>query len=119
MKTLKVRIETLDETLSHVAEAWNAAAGGKQVEAQDQLAFASWELMHRVLAPKRLEIIRAMTGQEPMSVRELARRVGRDFKGVHTDVELLLKNGVIDRADKGIVFPYDRIHVEFDIEAAA
>lgn len=119
MKTLKVRIETLEETLSHAAEAWKAAEAGKEVKPEESLAFASWELMHRVLAPKRLEIVRAMTGQGPMSIRELARRVGRDFKGVHTDVDLLLRNGVIDKSEEGIVFPYDRIHVEFDIEAAA
>lgn len=119
MTTLKVRIESLDQTLSKVAEAWKAAEAGTQEKAENALAFGSWELMHRVLAPKRLEIVRAMTGQGPISIREVARRVGRDFKSVHSDVELLLSNGVIDRADRGIVFPYNRIHVEFDIEAAA
>jgi hypothetical protein len=33
---------------------------------------------------------------------------------------MLLVSGVIDKAEGGgIVFPYDRIHLEFDIEAAA
>jgi predicted transcriptional regulator len=52
-------------------------------------------------------------------MREVARRVGRDFKAVHADLETLLNSGVIDRADEGVVFPYDRIHFEFEIESAA
>jgi predicted transcriptional regulator len=119
MTTLKVRIETLEETLSRAAEAWKSAEAEQETAADESLAFASWDLMHRVLAPKRLEILRVMSGQGPISMREVARRVDRDFKGVHADVELLLRNGVIDKSDDGIVFPYDRIHVEFDIEAAA
>ena len=119
MTTLKVKIETLEETLSRAAKAWKSAEAGQEAAADESLAFASWDLMHRVLAPKRLEILRVMTGQGAISMREVARRVERDFKGVHADVELLLRNGMIDRTADGIVFPYDRIHVEFDIEAAA
>ena len=54
-----------------------------------------------------------------MSIRELSRRVSRDFKGVHTDVTLLIGAGLVDQEDGKISFPHDRIHVEFDIEAAA
>lgn len=54
-----------------------------------------------------------------MSIREVARRVGRDFKGVHTDVSALISAGLVDQEDGKICFPYDRIHVEFDINAAA
>jgi predicted transcriptional regulator len=76
--------------------------------------------MHKVLSPKRLEIIRALAGADPLSIREVARRVGRDFKGVHSDVALLIEAGVVDRSESGkVVFPYERIHVDFEISAAA
>ncbi|WJR67715.1 transcriptional regulator [Neorhizobium sp. CSC1952] len=120
MTTLKVKIETLEQSLASVSETVKAAEAGNKKPAQHTLSFPSWELLHRVLAPKRLEIVQVMTGQGPLSVREVARRVGRDFKGVHSDVDMLLGSGVIDRAEGGgVVFPYDRIHLEFDIEAAA
>ena len=119
MATLKVRIEDLDDTLSGVGDAWRAAEREAKETRDATLAFGSWEDVHRVLAPKRLAIVRAMTGHGTLSIREVARRVGRDFKSVHTDVDMLLRNGVIDKSGQGIVFPYDRIHVEFDIEAAA
>ena len=44
----------------------------------------------------------------PLSIREAARRVGRDVKAVHGDVTALLKEGVIDRSGRLVVFPFDR-----------
>ena len=54
-----------------------------------------------------------------MSIREAARRVGRDVKAVHGDVQALLAAGVIDRSGRGIVFPYDAVHVDFMLTKAA
>jgi predicted transcriptional regulator len=119
MATLKVKIESLDQTMTTVADAMKTAAGQMAPHGEFSLSFPSWETMHRVLTPKRLEIVRAMTGQGPLTTREVARRIDRDFKAVHADIETLLKSGVIDRSDGGVVFPYDRIHFEFDIDSAA
>ena len=55
----------------------------------------------------------------PLSIREAARRVGRDVKAVHGDVTALLKAGVIDRSGRLVVFPYDGVHVDFVLEKAA
>lgn len=84
-----------------------------------EISFASWDLMHKVLAPKRLDLVKALCGQTPMSIRELARRVERDFKGVHTDISALVNAGLVEKEDNKISFPYDGIHVEFDIGVAA
>jgi predicted transcriptional regulator len=119
MATLEVTIDSLDETLARAAEAWKAAEAGGEPTTASTLSFSSWDNLHRVLSPKRLEIVRAMTGQAPLSIREVARRVGRDFKSVHGDVDMLWRNGVIDKAERGVVFPYDRIHINFEIDAAA
>jgi predicted transcriptional regulator len=72
-----------------------------------------------VLAPNRLEILRAMCGSGPIALREIARRVGRDVKGVHTDVHALLAAGVVDRNEEGFVFPFDAVRVDFTLRAAA
>lgn len=119
MTTLKVKIESLDETMEVLADAMKAATGQSPPRSECSFSFPSWEAMHRVLTPKRLEIMKVMTGQGPLTKREVARRVGRDFKAVHADLETLLNSGVIDRSDEGVVFPYDRVHFEFEIESAA
>jgi predicted transcriptional regulator len=54
-----------------------------------------------------------------LSIREVARRVKRDVKAVHTDVTALLKAGVLDRDKDGrIIFPFDSLKVEFLLHAA-
>ena len=40
--------------------------------------------------------------------------------GVHTDVHALLAAGVLEKTDGGnIAFPYDAVHVDFMMKAAA
>jgi predicted transcriptional regulator len=121
MKTLVVRINTLEAAGQTFVEALRSAqaGNGNPVKRLHSIGFVSYAAMHRVLSPARLDIVRTMAGQGPLSIREVARRVERDFKAVHTDVTMLVNAGVIDRDDGEIVFPYDRIHFEFDIEVAA
>jgi len=94
-----------------------AAFDGRRVDSH--ISFASAELLWRTLTRKRWELLRAMTGQGAMSIREAARRVGRDIKAVHADVTALINAGVIDRTDDGVVFPYDAVHVDFVLTKAA
>jgi predicted transcriptional regulator len=60
-----------------------------------------------------------MCGAGPISIREAARRVGRDVKAVHGDVTALLNAGVLSRSPEGHVeFPFDSVKVEFMLRAA-
>ena len=53
-----------------------------------------------------------------MSIREAARRIDRDVKAVHGDVQALLNAGVLWKTESGkIVFPFDTIHVDFMLHA--
>lgn len=83
------------------------------------ISFASAELLWKTLTRKRWELLHAMTGQGAMSIREAARRVGRDVKAVHGDVQALINAGVLDRTKEGVEFPYDAVHVDFMLTKAA
>ena len=72
-----------------------------------------------VAAFARWELLKAMSGQCPMTTREAARRAGRDVKAVHGHVQALLAAGVLERtADRRIVLPYDAVQVDSVLEAA-
>jgi predicted transcriptional regulator len=59
-----------------------------------------------------------LCGAGPLSIRESARRVGRDVKAVHGDVTALLAAGVLTRVPDGrIEFPFDAVKVEFLLRA--
>ena len=94
-----------------------AAFSGKRQGAH--ISFASADLLWKVLTAKRWELLKAMTGGGAMTLREAARRAGRDVKAVHGDVHALLKAGVLRRnADGRIEFPFDAVHVDFVLKAA-
>ena len=115
MRTVILGVETQGDLTRRIL----ATAHGRRKAGDDRISFESVSDLWRVLAPKRMEIVRVMTGAGPLTIREVARRVDRDFKGVHSDVTLLLGAGILERTETGRVeFPYDRVHVEFDMMAA-
>ena len=113
MKTVTLSVSSLERVRARVAAAFRGKGQGAHI------SFTSIELLWKVLAPKRWQLLKAMTGQDPMTIREVARRVGRDVKAVHGDVRLLLKAGILDHTSDGrVVFPYDAIRVDFTVRAA-
>ena len=115
MKTVTLDVRSPGTAL---AEALAAVKSGRP-QRTARISFASPELLWRVLTAKRWELLKALCGAGPVSIREAARRVGRDVKAVHSDVTALLLAGVVDRTDSGqIEFPYEAVKVEFLLEAA-
>ena len=101
--------------MADFVHAWKA--GKPQRTAR--VSFATPELLWRVLTEKRWELLKVLCGAGPVSIREAARRAGRDVKAVHGDVTALLKAGVLDRTEDGrIVFPFEAVKVEFLLQAA-
>jgi predicted transcriptional regulator len=113
MKTVILQVAKLDEVKRRTRDAFKGKKQGSRI------SFATPELLFRVLTTKRWELIRTLTGAGPVTIREAARRVGRDVKAVHGDVHALLKAGVLRKAADGlIVFPYDAIRVDVMLRAA-
>ena len=117
---LNVGISTPGEALAHFATAWKAAAGGKKVKPQNSLGFESIEQFAAALTPQRWLLINALKGIGPSSIYALAKRLGRHYKNVHTDVTALLQLGIIEKDAEGKVFvPWDEIAVNMPLAQAA
>lgn len=115
MKTVTLDVRSPSEAMGDFTHAWNFGRSQKSA----RISFATPELLWRVLTAKRWELLKALCGAGPVSVREAARRVGRDVKAVHADVTALLSAGVLSRAEAGgIEFPFDAVKVEFLLQAA-
>jgi len=94
----------------------NALAGKAQ---GTRLSFESPALLIKILSGRRWDLLKVMTGAGPMTIREAARRLERDVKGVHSDVHTLLSVGLLRKTDDDrIIFPYDAIRVDFTLRAA-
>ena len=115
MNTVVLEVRSLADTLADAARAMHTG----HRDAQARIAFAAPELLWKVLSAKRWELLKALCAAGPVSIREAARRVGRDVKAVHGDVSALLDAGVLSRTDDGrIEFPFDAVKVEFLLQAA-
>ncbi len=114
MKVVTIGVDSMDDVQRRTAAAFRGEKAGAFI------SFASVDLLWKVLTAKRWEILQAMTGQGEMTIREAARRVGRDVKAVHADISALLKAGILDRTESGrVIFPYDAVHVDFTLTTAA
>lgn len=115
MNTVTLEVRSLADTLADAASAMSSGKG----DAGARIAFATPELLWEVLTAKRWNLLKAMCGAGPISIREAARRIGRDVKAVHGDVVALLDAGVLNRSPEGRVeFPFDSVKVEFVLRAA-
>lgn len=117
MKTVVLEVRSLADTLADAAQAMNTG----RADAATRIGFATPELLWQVLSAKRWELLKALCGAGPVSIREAARRVNRDVKAVHADVTALLQAGVLTRpanGSNGIEFPFDAVKVEFLLQAA-
>lgn len=115
MKIVTLDVRAPSDAMNDIVRTWKS---GKP-ETSARISFATPELLWRVLTAKRWELLKALCGAGPVSIREAARRADRDVKAVHADVTALLKAGVLDRAKGGgVVFPYEAVKVEFMLKAA-
>lgn len=114
MNTVTLSVASAEDASRRARAAFDGKAQGAHI------SFASAELLWKVLTAKRWELLKAMTGEGGMTIREAARRVGRDVKAVHGDIRAMLDAGVLDRTDDGrVIFPYDTVHVDFTLTKAA
>ena len=115
MKTVTLDVRAPSSAMSDAIHAFNAGTPQRSA----RISFATPELLWQVLTAKRWELLKALCGAGEVSIREAARRVGRDVKAVHGDVIALINAGLIDRTDRGaIIFPFDAVKVEFLLQAA-
>ena len=113
MKTVTLEVASREDVTRRALEAFK----GKKQRAR--ISFATPELLWKVLTAKRWEVLKAMAGQGPLTIREVARRVGRDVKAVHGDVHALIDAGLLTRTEANrVAFPFDAIRVEFTLRAA-
>ncbi len=115
MKTVTLDVRDPTDAMADFTRAWKTGKSQKSA----RISFASPELLWKVLTAKRWQLLKVLCGAGPLSIREAARRVGRDVKAVHGDITALLNAGIVIRTeDRRVVFPFEAVKVEFLLHAA-
>jgi predicted transcriptional regulator len=110
---------TLKDAAARVADAWRRAERGESVETQDNVAFLSWSALASHMTEKRYAMLRHLHEHPAVSIRALARDLGRDFKRVHEDVTALEAIGLIEREGGLLRADYGEIHASIRLDPPA
>lgn len=95
-------------------------AGQLVAEADYHLDFANAEQLLSELPPKRLETLRAVKGSGPTSIYAVAKRLGRNYSNVHSDVARLIELGLVEKDSSGrVTVPWDDVVVRVDASLMA
>ena len=102
-KTLELRVGPPGDALDRFEAAWNRAAEGRRAPTLAVLTLPDLPALLKNLTPARWQLLARLRAQGPLSVYELARRLERDYKNVHTDVKRLAELGLVERRADGRV----------------
>jgi predicted transcriptional regulator len=113
-RILNVKVgEPLAASLALASKTMEALEQGKSVAPYFGIGFADVGQLFGVFTPKRWDLLAALREGGAMTIAELARRVQRDYKNVHGDVEKLIEWQAVEKDDQGrITSPYDEIVVD-------
>lgn len=96
MKTVTLQVASTESVKARTRDAFRGHKQGSRI------SFATPELLFRLLTAKRWQLIRALTGASPVTIREVARRVNRDVKAVHGDVHARSVPASCERPLRGV-----------------
>jgi predicted transcriptional regulator len=123
MTILKVTVgESIEAAFEQARSVAKALQRGERVGARQRVGFDDMGQMLAVFTPQRWTLIAALRAAGPVTIAELARRLDRDYKNVHTDVGLLSEWWVVERGEDGrISVPWSEIVVDLKLpdQAAA
>jgi len=117
-RRLEVRVGPAGDALDRFEAAWNRVAAGRKMRTLEILSVANLPLLLKTLSPARWQLLERMRAAGPVSIYELAKRLERDYKNVHTDVTQLAAIGLIERRGDGrVAVPWDLLRAEFELQA--
>ena len=116
-RVLNVKVgESLQDSARRAAATMKSLAADKKPQAYFGVSFEQVGQMFAAFTPKRWELIAALRAAGPLTVAELARQLGRNYKNVHTDVQQLIEWMAVERGEDGRVsVPWSDIVVDMKL----
>lgn len=113
-RILNVKVgEGIESGLAHAAQVMETLDRGEKVAPYFGVGFDDISRMFAVFTPRRWDLLAVLREGGPMTIAELARRVNRDYKNVHGDVEKLIEWLAVEKNEQGRVHaPYAEIVVD-------
>ena len=117
-KKIQIGVSDSTRTASDFINVWKRAESGKRIETRQQLNFENIETLLKALTPVRWTLLKTLRTNGSMSIRALAKALGRDYKNVHKDVRRLESIDLIGRTqDNKIEMPWKIIEARLKLAA--
>jgi predicted transcriptional regulator len=112
-RQLEIRLGAAGDALDRFEAAWNRVREGRAMRPLEVVSFPDLPSLLRTLSVARWELLRKLAAEGPLSIYELAKRLERDYKNVHTDVTQLAAIRLIERqADGRVTVPWELLRAE-------
>lgn len=116
---LTVRVATPETVFDELEERFAALDAGERPESKHEVVVQREEDLERLLNPRTLRLLRTIAREQPASIRETARFVGRDVRQVHDDLSELERMHLLrfeeEATAKRPVVWYDDVELELPI----
>ncbi len=111
-KKLIIGVGNIEDAASDFIEVWHQVESGKLPKEApiEKISFSDQRLLFKTLTPRRCDLLRYVHEHGKISIRALAKGIGRDYSNVHQDVKTLLQVGLILKEEKN-----HQYHVPWDI----
>lgn len=107
-------------SLERARRTMEALQRGRAVEPWFGIGFADLPELLAVFTPRRWELLGFLSEHGPLTVAELARALGRNYKNVHGDVAALSEWLAVEREPDGRVgVPWDEIDLRLPLQHKA
>lgn len=112
-KILELRVGPPRDALDRFEAAWNRLAEGRKPAPLRILTLEDLPSLVRTLSPARWALVENLKKEGPASIYELAKRLRRNYKNVHTDVRQLASLGLLQKDARGrIEVGWDAVRAE-------
>ena len=115
-RKLEIRLGAAGDALDRFEAAWHRVAEGRAMRPLEVLSFPDLPVLLKTLSPARWALLQKLQVEGPLSIYELAKRLERDYKNVHTDVTQLAAIGLVERGDDGrMAVPWELLRAELKL----
>lgn len=114
-EVVELRVGPPRDALDRFEAAWNRLAEGSRLAPLRVLTLGDLPLLIATLSPARWVLLQRLKGEGPTSIYGLAKRLGRDYKNVHTDVTQLQRLGLVERRGGGLEVPWEVVRAELSV----
>lgn len=110
-KTLTIGIDSLDVIKNRTNQILKGRGRGNT----PRYSFLSINDLKKTLTADRLKLLRALAGDCPQEVINIARKLEQDMDSTLSDAKALVLCGLLyEGSDGRFLFPYQNIRLEFD-----